>query len=137
MTPPHRREELYRVLGDLPPRDRPITGEKVAERQVPPSTAGAADGYVLETWMLDLNGIEPVPAYFTRPLVLSGRAPAVLYHHAHGGDYVLGKDEFINGRSALQEPPWQINALIAPRPHLSLAGNYDKLTPPAGLDRID
>ncbi len=31
----------------------------------------------------------------------------------------------------------QINALIAPRPHLSLAGNLDKLTPPAGLDRID
>jgi dienelactone hydrolase len=31
----------------------------------------------------------------------------------------------------------QINALIAPRPHLSLAGNYDCLTPPAGLERID
>jgi hypothetical protein len=31
----------------------------------------------------------------------------------------------------------EINALIAPRAHLSLAGNYDRLTPPAGLDRID
>jgi dienelactone hydrolase len=31
----------------------------------------------------------------------------------------------------------QINALIAPRPHLGLAGNCDSLTPPAGLDRID
>jgi hypothetical protein len=31
----------------------------------------------------------------------------------------------------------QINALIAPRPHLGLAGVYDRLTPPAGLDRID
>ena len=30
-----------------------------------------------------------------------------------------------------------INALIAPRPHLSLAGDYDPLTPPDGLDRID
>ncbi|HET8629795.1 MAG TPA: alpha/beta hydrolase family protein, partial [Thermomicrobiales bacterium] len=30
-----------------------------------------------------------------------------------------------------------INALIAPRPHLSLAGNFDRLTPPAGLERID
>jgi len=30
-----------------------------------------------------------------------------------------------------------INALIAPRAHLSLAGNYDILTPPAGLDKID
>jgi hypothetical protein len=31
----------------------------------------------------------------------------------------------------------QINALIAPRPHLALAGNMDALTPPSGLDRID
>jgi dienelactone hydrolase len=31
----------------------------------------------------------------------------------------------------------QINALTAPRPHLALAGIYDRLTPPAGLDRID
>lgn len=31
----------------------------------------------------------------------------------------------------------EINALIAPRPHLSLAGEMDPLTPPEGLDRID
>ena len=31
----------------------------------------------------------------------------------------------------------QINELIVPRPHLSLAGNRDKLTPPEGLERID
>jgi dienelactone hydrolase len=30
-----------------------------------------------------------------------------------------------------------INALIAPRPHLALAGEYDRLTPPEGLDRVD
>lgn len=31
----------------------------------------------------------------------------------------------------------QINALIAPRPHLSIAGDYDPLTPSRGLDVID
>ena len=31
----------------------------------------------------------------------------------------------------------QINALIAPRPHLSLAGDHDDLTPLEGLKRID
>lgn len=31
----------------------------------------------------------------------------------------------------------QINALIAPRPHLSLAGSLDPLTPVKGLDKID
>jgi hypothetical protein len=31
----------------------------------------------------------------------------------------------------------QINELICPRPHLSVAGTLDPLTPVAGLDRID
>ncbi|MCP5113615.1 MAG: hypothetical protein GY953_22510 [bacterium] len=31
----------------------------------------------------------------------------------------------------------QLNALIAPRAHLGLAGDLDPLTPPKGLDRID
>jgi hypothetical protein len=30
-----------------------------------------------------------------------------------------------------------IVALIAPRPHLGLAGKFDRLTPVKGLDRID
>ena len=30
-----------------------------------------------------------------------------------------------------------INSLIAPRPHLSLAGTLDSLTPEAGLERVD
>lgn len=253
-----RRTELYALLGDLPERNRPVKGQKIAEEK--------QETYVLEKLLLDLNGIEPVPALFVRPLGGSGRRPVVLYNHAHGGDYVLGKDELINGRSHLQNPPyaealvaqgyaalaidawafgerrgrtqgslfkamlWQgqvlwgmmvydslkaidylatrddvdlnrlatiglsmgstmawwaaaldervkvcidlccltdfhalldangldghgvyyyvpgllkhfatseINALIAPRPHLSLAGNFDRLTPPSGLDRID
>ena len=210
---------------------------------------------------MDLNVIEAVPAYLVR-LLADGPYPCMLYNHAHGGDYLLGKDELIQGRSILQQPPYAqalaergiavlcidtwlfgersgrteselfkhmlwhgqvlwgmmvfdslpamdylcsrpdidaarigtmgstmawwlaaldtrlkacvdlccltdfqvlieargldghgiyyyvpfllkhfattgINALIAPRPHLSLAGNLDRLTPPAGLDRID
>lgn len=253
-----RRHELYSLLGALPPRDRPISCTVVAEE--------SRDGYHLEKLVLDLNGHEIVPAYFTRPLHAAGRLPVVLYNHAHGGDYVLGKDELLKGRGALADPPYaqaladagyaalaidhwlfgerrgrteselfkemlwrgrvlwgemiydslravdylttrpdvdseriatlglsmgstmawwlaalderirvcvdmccltefdaliasrgldghgiyyyvpdllnhfttsEINALIAPRPHLGLAGNYDLLTPPAGLDRID
>jgi dienelactone hydrolase len=256
--PAARRAELYALLGDLPPRHAPLSAELVKTEE--------RDGYVLETLSLDLNGIEAVPAYFTRPIGASGRLPGVLYHHAHGGNYDLGKDEYLHGRSALQHPPYaqqlaelgycglcidtwnfgerkgrtenelfkemlwkgqvlwgmmvydairsvdyllgrpeidgariatlglsmgstlawwlaalderikvcvdlccltdydelirtrgldghgiyyfvpsllkhfsasQINNLTAPRPHLATAGNYDKLTPPAGLDRID
>ena len=53
-----RREELYGLLGDLPPRDRPISASKVSEER--------RGGYVLERLVLDLNGLEPVPACFVR-----------------------------------------------------------------------
>src|SRR5437764_404958 len=93
-----QRERLYRLLGELPPRERPVTAAEVAREE--------RDGYTLEVLALDLNGMEPVPAYFTRPHGLPGPAPAVVYNHAHGGDYVLGKDEFVRGRAALQEPAY-------------------------------
>jgi dienelactone hydrolase len=253
-----RRAELYGLLGDLPPRDREIGAQCVAKED--------RGSYRLEKLLLDLNGIEPVPAYLSLPHDTAEPVPAVLYNHAHGGNYVLGKDELLEGRPALQQPPYaelltgmgyavlctdcwafgerrgrteselfkhmlwtgrvlwgmmvydslravdylvsrpevdrgrlatmgismgstmawwtsaldprikvcvdlccltdfqaliasqgldghgiyyyvpsllkhfstgEINALIAPRPHLSLAGNYDRLTPPAGLDRLD
>lgn len=256
--PDVRRQQLYDLLGDLPDRQRPIQATCIGVEQRP--------CYILERLMLDLNGIETVPAYFVRPLQGEGPWPAVLYNHAHGGEYHIGKEELLIGRTFLFTPPYaeeltrhgyaalcidhwafgerrgrteseifkqmlwhgqvmwgmmvydslraldylvsrpdvdasriatlgismgstmawwvaaldtrirvcvdmccltdyqalietrgldghgiyyyvprllrhftaaQINALIAPRPHLSLAGNYDPLTPPAGLARID
>jgi acetyl esterase/lipase len=253
-----RRKELYSLLGKLPGRGIKTKAEKIAEEK--------RDNYTLEKLVLDLNGVEAVPAYFVKPLGAEGRLPVVLYNHAHGGDYELGKDEMLLGRDCLSKPPYadqissmgyaalcidhwgfgerrgrseseifkemlwkgqvmwgmmifdsikaidylssrsdidinrlasvglsmgstmawwtaaldtrvkvcvdiccmtdfhaiiesrgldghgvyyyvpdllshfstaDINKLIAPRPHLSLAGNYDLLTPPAGLDRVD
>lgn len=253
-----RRAELLSLLGDLPPLDRAVRAERLWR--------DTRSHYLLEKWTLDLNGLETVPAYLTLPLGAHSPAPAVLYNHAHGSDYALGKDELLKGRSHLQAPPYaevlaregiaalcidhwafgeratrsesaifkqmlwegrvlwgmmvydslraldflvqrpevdparigtlglsmgstlawwvaaldtrvkvcvdlccltdyqalietggldrhgvyyyvpgllrhftsaEINALIAPRPHLGLAGNLDPLTPPAGLDRID
>ncbi|MCD6364542.1 MAG: acetylxylan esterase [Planctomycetes bacterium] len=252
------RGKLYSLMGDLPPRDRAISVSLVGQED--------RGDYWLEKLSCDFNGAEIVPAYFVRPKGIDGPWPVVLYNHAHGGDYVLGKNELIDGRDGLQDPPyageltsagyaalcidtwlfgerrgrreqdlfkemiWKgrvlwgmmvydslravdylvdrddvdseriatlgismgstmawwlaaldrrikvcvdiccltdfdalidsrglgghgiyyfvpsllkhfttagINALIAPRAHLSLAGNYDGLTPPAGLDRID
>jgi dienelactone hydrolase len=89
---------LYDLLGDLPPRDRPISARSLSTEERP--------GYLLEKLALDLNGFETVPAWFVRPKHLSGRVPAVLYNHAHGGDYGLGKDEFLRGRDLLARPAW-------------------------------
>ena len=93
-----RRRELYALMGDLPARNRPIGGRKRSEAE--------RDGYVLETWDLDLNGLENVPAYLARPKRAAGRRPAVVFNHSHGGGYKIGKQEFIEGRSYLQPVPY-------------------------------
>ncbi len=93
-----RRAELYGLLGDLPDRQRPIGGTRRNEEE--------RDGYVLETWDLDLNGIETVPAYLARPRGQTGRAPGILFNHSHGGGYTIGKKEFVEGRSYLQPTPY-------------------------------
>lgn len=94
----YRRRELYSLLGELPAGNRAIGGKKRSEE--------TRDGYMLETWDLDLNGIETVPAYVARPLKTSGRAPAILFNHSHGGGYKIGKLEFVDGRSYLQPVPY-------------------------------
>jgi dienelactone hydrolase len=89
-----RRRELYALLGDLPDRHRPIGATKRHEE--------AREGYWLETWDLDLNGLETVPASVVRPAGLTGLAPAVLFNHSHGGGYDVGRRELVDGRSYLQ-----------------------------------
>src|SRR6476646_8541207 len=91
-----RRRDLYSLLGDLPDRRRSVRCEKVSEDR--------RESYVLEKLVLDLNGIEDVPAYFVRPVnaAKGKRLPTILYNHAHGGDYALGKDELLNGNRFLQ-----------------------------------
>ncbi len=93
-----RRGDLYSLLGDLPGRARVPQAQVIGEEE--------REGYVLERLVLDLNGSEPVPAYLVRPKEASGPVPVVLYNHAHGGDYVLGKDELLVGRKQLQQPPY-------------------------------
>jgi dienelactone hydrolase len=96
--PASRRRALVDLLGDLPDRSRPVGARPIAEE--------ARDGYRLEKLLLDLNGVEPVPAYFVRPRAAAGRLPVVLFNHSHGGNYVLGKDELLAGREYLQAPPY-------------------------------
>ncbi len=93
-----RRARLYGLLGDLPSRSRPLSVRTVAVEE--------REGYVLEKLVLDLNGEEAVPAFFVRPRDATGRLPVVLYNHAHGGHYEIGKEELVSGRGALQKPAY-------------------------------
>ncbi len=91
-----RRAGLWRLLGSRPWPEggaRAIGGECL-ER----SDTG-------ERWRLRLNREQAVPALLLRP---RDRAPrgVVLYCHAHGHRFEMGKDELLHGRPALQQPPY-------------------------------
>jgi hypothetical protein len=94
----NRRGELYALLGDLPQRDLAISAETLSST--------VEDGYVLERLVLHLNGLEDVPAYFVKPAECRARVPCVLYNHAHGGNYTLGKDELLKNNGYLQDPSY-------------------------------
>src|SRR5262250_3292972 len=83
-----RRQELWALLGDLPKPRPPAAKLLKTERK---------DGYILEHLELDLNGIEPAPALLLLPDQRAPRAPGLLYIHAHGGTYELGKEELVEG----------------------------------------
>lgn len=93
-----RRSALYALMGDLPPRDLPIRAEVLRREERP--------HFLLERLVLHLNGEEPVPAVFTIPKNATGKRPAILFNHSHGGGYDIGKREYLEGRSYLASPPY-------------------------------
>lgn len=84
-----RRRELWGLLGDLPWTHRPAAPRLVSREEHP--------GYTLERLVLDLNGIEPVPALLLIPHKRAPRAPGLLYIHWHAGMYDLGKEQLWKG----------------------------------------
>lgn len=98
LTKSRERKKLLSLLGDLPSKKKQISATRIYKKE--------NKKFSIEKLLLDLNGIQKVPAYFLLPKNLSKPAPAILYSHAHGGDYKLGKDEIINGRRILSEPSY-------------------------------
>ncbi|MDT7810119.1 MAG: hypothetical protein QOJ42_35 [Acidobacteriaceae bacterium] len=86
-----RRWELWSLLGDLPWDHKPSPPRLVRTEK--------HDGYRLERLMLDLNGIEPVPAVLLIPDRRQERAPGLLFMHWHAGQYDLGKEQLLRGTS--------------------------------------
>jgi cephalosporin-C deacetylase-like acetyl esterase len=84
-----RRQDLWSLLGDLPWDHKPAPPQLVRSEK--------HDGYTLERWILDLNGIEPVPALLLIPDHRQNPAPGLLYIHWHAGQYDLGKEQLLKG----------------------------------------
>ena len=93
-----RREDLYGLLGKLPDR----LGEPEA-RTVETRIEG---GVAVEKLVLELNGLEPVPAYFLKPAGAAGRLPLVVFNHSHGGFYGVGKEEALRSAPCLRQPAY-------------------------------
>jgi hypothetical protein len=86
-----RRWELWSLLGDLPWDHKPTPPRLLRTEK--------HDGYTLERLVLDLNGIEPVPALLLIPDRRQERAPGLLFMHWHAGQYDLGKEQLLRGTS--------------------------------------
>jgi hypothetical protein len=84
-----RRKELWSLLGDLPWQHRPGPAKLIKTEK--------HDGYTLERLVLDLNGLEPVPAILLIPDKRQKSAPGLLFIHSHGGMYDLGKERLLVG----------------------------------------
>lgn len=95
-----QRKQLYQLLGRLPDRHRPISVKLVSREET--------EEMVVEKLLLDLNGQEEVPAYFTRPKNKAGKLPVVLFNHSHFGQYQVGKNEYLRGRKEMQDPPYAL-----------------------------
>jgi dienelactone hydrolase len=86
-----RRADLWGLLGDLPWQHEPAPPKLVRTEE--------HNRYTLERLVLDLNGIEPVPALLLIPKELQRRAPGLLFIHWHAGMYGLGKEQLLEGTS--------------------------------------
>jgi len=93
-----RREVLYGLLGKLPDR-LGVPGARTV-------SATVSGGVRIEKLALNLNGIEPVPAYFLKPAGAKGRLPLVVYNHSHGGFYDVGKEEVLCAAPYLSQPSY-------------------------------
>lgn len=84
-----RRWDLWGLLGDLLWDHKPGTPQVVSREK--------HEGYTLERLVLDLNGLEPVPALLLIPDRCQKPAPGLLFIHWHAGEYDLGKEQLLRG----------------------------------------
>lgn len=92
-----RRDELRALLGPLP-EVAGLPGARLVGRE-------EREAYVLEKLVLDLNGVEDVPAYLALPREpVATPVPIILYNHAW--NFELGKNELLQGGKGAQQRPY-------------------------------
>ena len=79
------RAQLWQLLGKLPPRPRVPTVRTLSRED--------KGDYLLEKFEFDNLAGATVPGYLLLPKNATGKSPAILYCHWHGGQYDIGKEE--------------------------------------------
>lgn len=98
MLKDQNRKELYNLLGDLPDRQTPVKSRLILKEE--------KENYFVERLVLDLNGIELVPAFFIYPKSIHDKNPVILFNHSHGGNYDVGKDELFKSAAYMYKKPY-------------------------------
>lgn len=89
-----RRETILALLGSE------IGTLRLGEPRIRSRSVEA--GWVMEDMLFTTSLGDRVPAYLLRPDDAEGPVPAILYCHAHGGRYDIGRRELFESRAALQ-----------------------------------
>ena len=97
------RSELNRLLGKLPPRPK-IPQVEILSRE-------DKGDYTVEKFQFDNEAGATVPGYIVLPKNISGKAPAILYCHWHGGLYDSGKEELFHA----SHTPLEAGPILAKR----------------------
>jgi dienelactone hydrolase len=90
------RAQLWKLLGDLPPRPKKSAVQTLLRED--------RGDYWLEKVQFDNGAGAMVPGYLLLPKKASGRSPAILYCHWHGGQYDNGKEEIFRSEHTPQAP---------------------------------
>lgn len=93
-----RRSKLYGLLGELPPRRLPISVTEIGREVM--------SDYCIERLVLNLNGIEGVPAFYLSPASPDKKKPVVVFNHSHGGMYAMGKNELLSPAPYMYHMPY-------------------------------
>jgi dienelactone hydrolase len=103
------RGELTRLLGKLPPRPK-VPPVKILSRE-------DKGDYTVEKFQFDNGAGATVPGYILVPKNFSGKAPAILYCHWHGGQYDSGKEELFHA----SHTPFEPGPILAKRGYVVVA----------------
>ncbi len=90
------RAQLWELLGKLPSRLKLPKVETVSRED--------RGDYLLEKFQFDNDAGATVPGYLLLPKGHSGKSPAILYCHWHGGQYEIGKEELFQTKHTPEAP---------------------------------